>query len=64
MIQDLVGNRLSLVTRILFSGCLPVTTGYLNFGLRVVTGYNWLPEFQNKGGYRLLLVTIGYQLFD
>ena len=24
-------------------GWLPVTTGYQNFGLRVVTGYQWLP---------------------
>ena len=53
-------------------GWLPVTTGYHNFGLRVVTsyhwlpelglrfvtGYHWLPEFRFQVGYRLQLVTI------
>ena len=57
MIQDLVGYRLPLVTRILVSGWLPVTTGYQNLGLRLVTGYHWLPEFGSQVGYRLPLVT-------
>ena len=71
MIQDSVGYRLPLVTRILVSGLLPVTTGYhnlnlrvvpvttgyQNFRIRVVTGYNWLPLFRSQIGYRLPLVT-------
>ena len=37
--------------------------GYFNqgssrFKIWLVTGYRWLPDFQNKGGYRLPLVTI------
>ena len=36
---------------------LPVTTGYQNFGFRVVTGYHCLPGFRFQGGYRLPLVT-------
>ena len=32
-----------------------VTTGYRDFGLTVVTGYNWLPELWNQNGYRLPL---------
>ena len=39
-------------------GWLPVTTGYQNFGLKVVTGNYWLPEFRYQGGNRLPLVTI------
>ena len=46
-IQDLVGNRLPLVTAILVSGWLPFTTGNQNFRVRVVNGYHWLPEFQS-----------------
>ena len=68
MIQDMVayrlpefwsqgGNRLPLVTGIWFSGWLPVSTGYQNLGLRVVTGNHWLPEFWSQVGNRLLLVT-------
>ena len=38
-------------------GWLPVTTGYQNFGLRVVTGYHWLLEFRSRIGNRLPLVT-------
>ena len=38
-------------------GWLPVTTGYQNFGLRVVTGYHLLPEFGSQDGYQLPLVT-------
>ena len=58
MIENLVGYRLPLVTRILVSRWLPVTTVYQNFGLTVVSGYRWLQKFQTKGGYRLPLVTI------
>ena len=42
MIQDLVGYRLPLVSRILVSERLSVTNGYHNLSLRVVpvtTGY-------------------------
>ena len=53
----MVDNRLPLVTRIFVSGWIPVTTGHQNFGLRVVTGYDWLPEFSSQGGYRLPLIT-------
>ena len=41
---------------------LPVTTGYQNFGLRVVTGYHWLPGFGPQVSNRLPSVTIDYQL--
>ena len=65
MIQDSGGYRLQLVTRMLISGRLPVPTGNQNFVLRMVTGYQWLPEFWSQGGYRSplsrLLVTSGYQ---
>ena len=57
MIQDLVGYRLSLVTRILGSGWLPVTTGYQTLVFMLVTGFHWLPKFRSQGGYRLPLVT-------
>ena len=57
MIQDLVGYRLPLVSRILVSGWIPVTTGYQNLVFRVFTGFHWLPEFRAQGGYRLPLVT-------
>ena len=54
MIQDLVGYHwkpefgplsgylLPLVTRIKVSRWLPVASGYHNFGLRLVTSYDWL----------------------
>ena len=45
MIQDFGGYRSPLVTKILVTGWLPVTTGYHNFALRLVTGYHWLSEF-------------------
>ena len=32
-------------------GWLPVTTGYQNFGPKVVTGYYWLPEFGSQVDY-------------
>ena len=38
-------------------GWLPVTTGYQNFGLRVVTGYHWYQNFS----LRVVPVTTGYQ---
>ena len=57
MIQDLVGYRLPLVTRILVSGWLPVTTGYQTLVFMVVTGFHWLPKFRSQDGYRLPLVT-------
>ena len=44
------GYRLPLVIRILVSGWLPVTTGYHNFGLKSVTGYQRLPKNQNFSG--------------
>ena len=50
--------QLPLVTRILVSGWLPLTTGYQNFGPRVVTDYHCLPEFQAQSGSRLPLITI------
>ena len=60
MIQDLVGYRLPLVTRILVSGWLPVTTGNQNFSLRVVPATNGsiISEYgpYYMGGYRLPLV--------
>ena len=39
-------------------GYRSLVTSHQNLGLRVVTGYHWLPEFWSQGGYRLLLVTI------
>ena len=39
------GPRLPLVTRILVSGWLPVTNGYQNFGLSLVTGYKLVTKF-------------------
>ena len=70
MIQDSIGYRLPVVTRIFVSGWLPVTTcyhdfslrvvpvttGYHNFRIRVVTVYHWLPSFRSQIGYRLPLV--------
>ena len=47
MIQDLVGYRLPLVSRILVSGWIPVTTCYQNLVFRVFTGFHWLPEFRS-----------------
>ena len=35
----------------LVSRWLPVTTGNQNFGLKVVTGYHWLPEIWSQGVY-------------
>ena len=57
MIQDLGGYQLSIVTRILVSGWLPVTTGYQNFRPWLFAGYHWLPEFRSQIGYRFPLVT-------
>ena len=65
MIQDFGGYRLSLVSRILVSGWLPVTTGYQNFGLRFVTGYHWSPNLTIFTGYHLLPIfwlRLGYQV--
>ena len=47
------GYRLPQVTRILVSRGLPVTSDNQNFGLRLITGYHWLPEFWSQGDYRL-----------
>ena len=55
MIQDLVGYRLPLVTRILVSGWLPVTTHYHYFSLRVV------PVTTDYQNFRMRVVT-GYQI--
>ena len=44
--QNFVSGWLPVTTgyQNLVSGWLPVTTGYQNFGLRLVTGYHWLPN--------------------
>ena len=57
-------NDATMIIRnlLLFSLCVSLFRhlnfiGYQNTGLRVVTGYYWLPLFRSRIGYRLPLVT-------
>ena len=58
MRKDWGGYQLPLVPIILDSGWFPVTNGYQNFGLWMVTAYQWLPELWTQSGDRLPLVAI------